>query len=63
MSIQTKDDSQDKFSRKADRNMNKKEKYVPLMERRFNDLISLKDQLKWLELKRKEKQKEKDKKQ
>lgn len=61
--IVSKDDSQDKFSRKADRNMNKKEKYVPLMERRFNDLISLKDQLKWLELKRKEKQKEKDKKQ
>ena len=61
--IVSKDDSQDKCSRKADRNMNKKEKYVPLMERRFNDLISLKDQLKWLELKRKEKQKEKDKKQ
>lgn len=47
---------------KADRNLDKKKKpknkkKIPLIEREFNELISLEDQLRWLELKRKQKDK------
>jgi hypothetical protein len=55
--IITKDNSQDKLSRKIDKNFNKKDKKIPLGERKFSDLVSLKDQLKWLELKKKQKDK------
>jgi hypothetical protein len=36
----------------------KKKKEKPLMERQFSELVSLADQLKWLELKKKQKDKE-----
>jgi hypothetical protein len=60
MAIQTKDDAQSKADKRVDRNLfkPKKQKFVPLIERNFNDLISLEDQLKWIELKKKQKDKE-----
>ena len=57
MAIGTKESSQDKASNKVDRNLHKKKKFVPLMERDFNDLVTLADQLEWI----KQKQKIKDK--
>jgi hypothetical protein len=55
MAIQTKDDAQGKADKRLDRNLNKpKKKEKPLMERQFNELISLADQLKWIELKKKQ---------
>jgi len=55
--IATKDSSQSKADKRIDRNLksNKPAKFVPLMERNFNELITLKDQLRWLELKKKQK--------
>lgn len=53
--IASKEDSQDKFGRKVDRNMNKSKKFIPLMERDFNDLHTLKDQFEWLKQKRRQK--------
>ena len=60
MSIQTKDEAQSKVDNRIDRNWfkPKKKKFVPLIERKFSDLISLADQLKWIELKKKQKEKE-----
>jgi hypothetical protein len=61
MAIQTKDDAQSKADRRLDRNMFKASslrKEKPLMERQFNELVSLADQLKWIELKKKQKSKE-----
>jgi hypothetical protein len=61
MAIQTKDDAQSKADRRLDRNMfkpAKPKKYIPLIERNFKDLVSLEDQLKWIELKKKQKDKE-----
>jgi hypothetical protein len=58
MAIQTKDDAQSKADKRVDRNFFKKKKEKPLMERQFNELISLEDQLKWIELKKKQKDKE-----
>ena len=58
MAIQTKDDAQSKADKKVDRNFFKKKKEKPLMERQFSELISLADQLKWIELKKKQKDKE-----
>ena len=57
MAIGTKESSQDKASNKVDRNLHKKKKFVPLMERDFNDLVTLADQLEWI----RQKQKIKDK--
>ena len=57
MAIGTKESSQDKASNKVDRNLHKKKKEKPLMERDFNDLVTLADQLEWI----KQKQKIKDK--
>ena len=57
MAIQTKDDAQSKADKRLDRNLHKKKKFVPLMEREFNELVSLADQLEWI----KQKQKLKDK--
>jgi hypothetical protein len=54
MAIQTKDDAQGKADKRLDRNLHKKKKYVPLGERDFRDLITLKDQLEWIELKKKQ---------
>ena len=55
MAIQTKDDAQSKADKRVDRNFFKKKKEKPLMERQFNELVSLADQLKWLEIKKKQK--------
>jgi hypothetical protein len=54
MAIQTKDDAQSKADKRVDRNFFKKKKEKPLMERQFNELVSLEDQLKWIELKKKQ---------
>lgn len=53
MAIQTMDDAQSKADRRVDRSLrsNKKEKFVPLIERKFTDLVSLQDQLEWERLK------------
>ena len=58
MAIQTKDDAQSKADKRVDRNFFKKQKEKPLMERKFSELVSLADQLKWLEIKKKQKDKE-----
>ena len=60
MAIQTKDEAQSKADKRLDRNWfkQKKKKEKPLMERQFNELVSLADQLKWIELKKKQKAKE-----
>lgn len=58
MAIGTKESSQDKASNKVDRNLYKKKKFVPLMERNFNDLVTLAEQLEWV--KRKQKLKDKN---
>jgi hypothetical protein len=54
MAIQTKDDAQSKADKRVDRNFFKKQKEKPLMERQFSELVSLEDQLKWIELKKKQ---------
>ena len=56
MAIQTKDEAQSKVDKRLDRNLFKKKpkKEKPLMEREFNELISLADQLKWIEMKKKQ---------
>ena len=61
MAIQTKDDAQSKADKRIDRNLfkpAKSKKYIPLIERKFSDLVSLEDQLKWVELKKKQKDKD-----
>jgi hypothetical protein len=61
MAIQTKDDAQSKADRRIDRNLfkpAKPKKYIPMLERKFSDLVSLEDQLRWVELKKKQKDKE-----
>jgi len=60
MAIQTMDDAQSKADRRVDRSLKskKKEKFVPLIERNFKDLVSLKDQLEWERLKRNQKRNE-----
>jgi hypothetical protein len=60
MPIISKDDAQGKADRRLDRNLNKQKpkKQIPLLERDFRDLISLADQLEWVRLKKKQKEKE-----
>lgn len=58
MSIQTKDDAQSKADRRVDRSFFKKEKEKPLMEMKFNEVISLADQIEWVRLKQLEKDKQ-----
>jgi len=60
MAIQTKDEAQSKADKRLDRNLfsKKPKKEKPLMERQFNELVSLADQLKWIELKKKQKARE-----
>jgi hypothetical protein len=59
MAIQTKDEAQSKADKRIDRNLFKKKpkKEKPLMEREFNELVSLADQLKWVEMKKKQQEK------
>lgn len=59
MPIQTKDDAQDKASRRVDRNLNKKnKKQLPLLEREFRDLMTLAEQFEWIKLKKIQKERE-----
>ena len=58
MAIQTKDDAQSKADRRVDRSFFKTTKEKPLMERKFNELVSLADQLEWVKLKKIEKEKQ-----
>ena len=51
MAIPTKESSQDKAANKVDREMKKPKKEIPLMERDFKDLLTLKEQFEWLKLK------------
>lgn len=48
---------QDKLSNKLDRSMFKKPKQKPLMERRFDELVTLEEQFEWLKMKKREKEK------
>ena len=58
MAIQTKDDAQGKADRRVDRSFFKKTKQKPLMEMKFNEVVSLADQREWLRLKKLEKEKQ-----
>jgi len=59
MAIQTKDEAQDKASRKLDRVMQKKTKRKPLSEESWGELsqrgASLAEQVEWLRLRQKQK--------
>jgi len=57
MAIQTKDQAQGKVDNKLDRVLNKPKKIIPLMERDFNDLVTLEEQFEWLRRKKLEKDK------
>ena len=58
MAFQTRDETQDKVSRKVDRVLNKKKREVPLHEMSWDDLnragANLDMQEEWLRLKRKQ---------
>ena len=56
--MQGRDSSQDKINRKIDKNFFKPKKEVPLIERDFRDLETLKEQFEWMKQKRKLKAKE-----
>jgi hypothetical protein len=59
MPIITKDEAQDKASRKLDKSLNKKTKRRPLSEETWSDLnqrgATLAEQFEWIRLKKKEK--------
>lgn len=61
MPIQTKDQAQDKASRKLDKSLRKKAKRKPLHEETWGELnqrgASLAEQIEWLNLRRKQKEK------
>jgi hypothetical protein len=61
MPIQTKDQAQDKASRKLDKALHRKTKHRPLHEEEWSDLTqrgaSLAEQFEWLRLKKKQKEK------
>lgn len=57
MPIISKDDAQGKADRRLDRNLNKpkkEKKQIPLLERDFNDLVTLAEQFEWIKLKKKQ---------
>lgn len=62
MAIQTKEEAQDKFSRKLDRVLNKKSKRKSLSEESWSDLnqrgASLAEQYEWLRLDKRRKEKQ-----
>jgi hypothetical protein len=58
MAIQTKDDAQSKADRRVDRSFFKTTKQKPLMEMLFSEVVSLADQLEWIKLKKREKEKQ-----
>jgi hypothetical protein len=48
--------NQDKVGNKIDRDFNKQKREIPLLERNFNDLVTLADQFEYIRLKRKQKE-------
>jgi hypothetical protein len=58
MAFQTRDEAQDKVSRKVDRVLNKKKKHVPLSQESWDDLnrrgASLLEQEQWLVMRRRQ---------
>jgi hypothetical protein len=62
MAFQTRDEAQDKVSRKLDRVLNKKKKHVPLSQESWDDLYrrgaTLVEQEQWLVLKRRQKERD-----
>jgi predicted nuclease with RNAse H fold len=62
MAIQTRDEAQDKFSRRVDKTLFKKKKYVPLSQESWDDLsrrgASLAEQEEWIKLRRRQKERE-----
>jgi len=62
MAIQTKEEAQDKFSRKLDKVLNKKKKQIPLSEESWDDLnrrgASLAEQFEWIKLDKRKREKE-----
>ncbi len=62
MAFQTRDEAQDKVSKKLDRVLNKKKKQVPLSQESWDDLnrrgASLAEQEQWIVLRRKQKERE-----
>ena len=62
MAFQTRDEAQDKVSRKLDRVLNKKKKVVPLSQESWDDLYrrgaTLVEQEQWLVLKRRQKERD-----
>jgi hypothetical protein len=52
-------DEQDRWLNKADKlTRNKKKKEIPLLERNFTDLVTLKDQMEWIRLKKQQNENE-----
>jgi hypothetical protein len=62
MAFQTRDEAQDKVSRKLDRVLNKKKKQVPLSQESWDDLFrrgaSLAEQEEWIVLRRRQKERD-----
>jgi hypothetical protein len=62
MAFQTRDEAQDKVSRKLDRVLNKKKKHVPLSQESWDDLYrrgaSLAEQYEWIRLDNKKKERD-----
>ena len=53
------EDEQDRWLNKADKLNRNNKKEIPLMELNFNDMVTLKDQLEWIRLKKRQTEKEK----
>ena len=52
-------DEQDRWLNKEDKlTRNKKKKEIPLLERNFTDLVTLKDQMEWIRLKKQQNENE-----
>ena len=52
------EDEQDRWLNKADKLNRNNKKEVPLLEMNFNDMVTLKDQLEWIRLKKRQTEKE-----
>jgi hypothetical protein len=65
MAIQTKEEAQDKFSRKLDKVLNKKKKQVPLSQESWSDLnqrgATLAEQFEWMRLDKNRREREANK--
>jgi hypothetical protein len=62
MAIQTRDEAQDKFSRRVDKTLFKKKKHVPLSQESWDDLsrrgATLAEQEQWIVLRRRQKERD-----